>query len=249
LDGADPALGWGRSASHPYQEGSFFGNIFLPTPVANYCNGRDFDFGVVPGRLGADQPGAPYTNPNGPTAMCTSLCAAAGGAANNDGFSVCYGAGGIQYTHVVTVYRDFQPGTPYKFCDRQSQSGYCLAATDTTAGSQVVRAAYASTNTYQKWTITQTTGGMYKVVNVGTGRALDMRNGSIALGTALVQAAYTGSATQQFSFKSVADGTGFFQIQPSNTTQDALGNPGTNNIQLESWGWTEDQKWAVALAQ
>ena len=250
MDGADAALGWGRNASYPYQEGSFFGNIFkAASPVANYCNGVDFEFGVVPGRLGANQSGAPYTNPLGPTGLCNSMCTAGGGALpHNDGYTVCYGVGGIAYRHVVTVYRDFVPTSQYKICDKLT--GYCLAAANTTAGSQIVKAAYSTTNTKQKWTITQTTtgSGQYKVLNVATHMVLDMAGSKAAVNTALVQAASTGSATQSWSFKSVADGTGFFQIQPSSTTLNALGTSSGNNMQLEAWSWNDDEKLSVALA-
>jgi len=34
LDGEAPSLGYGRSADYPFQEGSFFGNIFSSTPKA-----------------------------------------------------------------------------------------------------------------------------------------------------------------------------------------------------------------------
>ena len=62
------------------QEGTFFGDIMdtgsltntgKPTvtgPVAHYCDGANFTpgtTGVVAGRLGANQSGAPYTNPYG----------------------------------------------------------------------------------------------------------------------------------------------------------------------------------------
>src|SRR6185503_10953656 len=35
--GSNPALGWGYTSDYPFQEGSFFGNIFVDPPVANYC--------------------------------------------------------------------------------------------------------------------------------------------------------------------------------------------------------------------
>jgi hypothetical protein len=68
------------------------------------------------------------------------------------------------------------------------------------------------------------------------------------VGAAIVQAPYTGAATQMLLFKSVPDGTGFFQIQPSTTTLDAIGTGTGSNIVLESWGWVDDQKMAVQVA-
>ena len=55
LDGNNTAIGYGRNNLFPYQEGSFFGNIFASPPQAYFCNGKDFELGVVPGRLGVGQ--------------------------------------------------------------------------------------------------------------------------------------------------------------------------------------------------
>ncbi len=51
---SEGAIGWGQNTSYPYQEGSFFGNVFVNPPEAHFCNGRDFDSATVPGRLGAN---------------------------------------------------------------------------------------------------------------------------------------------------------------------------------------------------
>ena len=72
--GDSPALGWGYTSDYPFQEGSFFGNIFVSPPVANYCNGSDFNSAVVPGRLGAEQTGSPYKNPFSGAGYCTPNC-------------------------------------------------------------------------------------------------------------------------------------------------------------------------------
>ena len=72
--GSSPALGWGYTTDYPFQEGSFFGNIFVSPPVANYCNGSDFNSAVVPGRLGAQQVGSPYKNPFTGAGLCSANC-------------------------------------------------------------------------------------------------------------------------------------------------------------------------------
>ena len=102
------AIGWGRSSTYPNMEGSFFGNIFVSPPKAYYCNGPGFSTNVVPGRLGAYQSGAPYTNPFGTNTYCwirTSTlnqqnCTPADYPYQNDGFKACKG-----YNHVMTVWR------------------------------------------------------------------------------------------------------------------------------------------------
>ena len=45
LDSDVPSIGWGRSTDYPYQEGSFFGNIFESPPKAYYCDGKDLQSG------------------------------------------------------------------------------------------------------------------------------------------------------------------------------------------------------------
>ena len=119
LDGDAPSLGWGRSTDYPYQEGSFFGNIFASSPKAYFCNGKDFDQGTVPGRLGTNQCSSPYTNPFGDGKYCRDYCTAADFPYGNDGYKACNG-----YNHVVTVWRNFDANIPYKVCSRHD--GLCL---------------------------------------------------------------------------------------------------------------------------
>jgi hypothetical protein len=89
LDSNDVAIGWGIDrVNYPMQEGTFFGDIMdtgglanigkpsVTAPAGYYCDGAGFPAGaagVVAGRLGANQAGAPYTNPFGPGTMCQSI--------------------------------------------------------------------------------------------------------------------------------------------------------------------------------
>ena len=107
LDGDSSAIGWGLDPAYPYEEGSFFGNIFVSPPVAYYCNGKDFDVGVVPGRLGAGLGDAPYVDPlTSPGGYCRDICTPADIPYQNDGYKACIG-----YNHVVTVWRNPDPST------------------------------------------------------------------------------------------------------------------------------------------
>jgi hypothetical protein len=63
-----PAIGWGTNPQYPNREGTFFGNIFTPNAGSGavdafYCDGPGFSKDTVPGRLGATQVDAPYTDP------------------------------------------------------------------------------------------------------------------------------------------------------------------------------------------
>lgn len=104
----NPAIGWGTDPQYPNREGTFFGNIFAPNAGSGrvdafYCNGPGFSTDVVPGRLGATQIGAPYTdpytstqNPMGNCAPCASTRA--------DGPTTCK-ADDVTFTSPVTVWR------------------------------------------------------------------------------------------------------------------------------------------------
>jgi hypothetical protein len=110
-----PSVGWALDPSYPNQEGSFFGNIFVPGAhgsdpskvPAYYCNGKAFNVDVVPGRIGANQVGAPYLNPfiAGPyatskTGYCSDFCAGSDTPHMGSGYKACGG-----WNNVVTVYR------------------------------------------------------------------------------------------------------------------------------------------------
>ena len=104
--GDNPLLGWGLSSLYPDEEGSFFGNIFVSPPEAFYCDGKDFDVGVVPGRLGAGLGNAPYSNPFGGAGYCRDHCTPADIPNQNAGYKACMG-----YNHVFTVWRNPNPST------------------------------------------------------------------------------------------------------------------------------------------
>jgi hypothetical protein len=106
---ADRSVGWQLNPAFPNQEGSFFGNIFVtgahgtdPTKVAAYyCNGIGYNTDVVPGRIGAKQKGAPYTDPFGAgSGYCRDYCTAADAPYASSGFKACNG-----WNNVMTVWR------------------------------------------------------------------------------------------------------------------------------------------------
>ncbi len=208
---SEGAIGWTQNSSYPYQEGSFFGNIFVNPPKGYFCNGRDFDSGTVPGRLGAGQSYAPYYDPFGTPGPCSASCTASSATTNGvaDGYSACYG-----YTHVVTVWRNFDVNTQYQIMNRQTGKVLEVAGSSTSAGAAIQGRTYAGTAN-QKWTITQISAGKYKVINVNSGKALDLTGGSTADGTTLIQSTYSGAASQLWSFQSISVQPGNYEISPS----------------------------------
>jgi hypothetical protein len=243
-------MGWGQSPSFPYQEGSFYGNIFISPPKAYYCNGKDFDQGVVPGRLGAGQNDAPYTNPLGYAgALCKNYCTSANYA--GDGFSSCPGLNGERFKHVVTVWRNFDAATSYKICNRTS--GKCLDAAMSGTTTQVVQRGYSGSGT-QMWSISQVSPGKYKFMHISSGLSLDLTGGRTTNGTALTLSPYAGTATQLWGIGSMADGTGYNKLAPAASASatitvptSALYNDGVV-LDVSQYLWGDFQKWTIAVA-
>ncbi len=243
---SEGAIGWGQNTSYPYQEGSFFGNVFVNPPKGYFCNGKDFNSGTVPGRLGVGQSNAPYTDPFGTPGPCAGYCTASSATTNGvaDGFSTCNG-----YTHVVTVWRNFDVNTQYKIVNKQNGKALEVAGSSTAAGAAIQQRTYSGASN-QKWTITQTAAGKYKVVNVASGKALDLTGSSTAEGTALVQQSYSGTATQQWAFTSLADQAGSYTINPSGKLASAMwpitgwtgdGDP----MVVNAYNTNDAQKWQI----
>jgi len=243
---SEGAIGWGQNVNYPFQEGSFFGNIFVSPPKGYYCNGRDFSWSTVPGRLGVGQSNAPYINPWGSGGPCQWNCTNSSGSTNgtSDGFTSCWG-----YSHVVTVWRNFDANTQYKIVNKQNGKVLEVAGSSTSGGAAIQQRGYSGSSN-QKWTIIQVAAGKYKVVNVNSGKALDLANASGAEFTPLVQQTYSGAATQQWSMLSLADQAGNYAVSPASKSwwsiSPVLG--GTSDglaIQASGFSTTDSQKWQI----
>ena len=133
LDSGNGAIGWGVSPNFPYQEGTFFGNIFdtgslsntgkpnVSGPAGFYCDGVSFNggsTGEVAGRLGSNQPGSPYSNPFGSGVQCQKAAgtvgyfsngtgtSCAGGTSCPDGYSKVEAPAGTPWSNTITVWRN-----------------------------------------------------------------------------------------------------------------------------------------------
>jgi hypothetical protein len=245
LVGDNPAIGWGQNTDYPYQEGSFFGNIFISPPQALYCNGKDFDRGLVPGRLG-DTTGAIYKNPYAAgTTYCKDYCTAADAPHSADGYKAC-GA----WRHVITVWRNFDPNTAYKVCNRNS--GKCLDVyhASTSDRAQLIQYHYTGADN-QRWIINQISPLNYRFSNVHSGLVLDIAGKSPADGTNLIQYPYNGGPNQMWSFTPTGDG--YYKFSAGSNPAASLDVPGASMVDatfIEQWTWTGalSQQWNIVPA-
>ena len=174
----------------------------------------------------------------------------AGGADGSDGFSSCPGIAVENFTRVVTVYRDFDPSTTYKICNRMS--GLCLGVAspegDSGDGAAILEQQYDGALLGQKWTLTTPFPGQYKVTNVATGLVLSSSGSSALLRP------FGGAPTQLWAFHSMADGTGYDQISPLSSDTASLTAPNNGSttpgqtIGLSEWLYNDAQKWVLSIA-
>jgi hypothetical protein len=223
LDGDSSALGWGEDPSYPFQEGSFFGNLFTSPPQAYYCEGRDFDRGVVRGRIGGDQVGAPYVNPFGVGSPCYQNCTAADIPNQNDGYKACRG-----YNHVITVWRDFDPNTRYVITNKVTNTVVDVSNFGTTDGTNIW--AWQSTGgTNQQWYIQRVSPGLYKIVSAYSSKCLDVAGFSTAAEANVQQWSCSGNSNQLWRLN--PKGAGWYEVRSQLTANTA--NPMC--LDIKSW--------------
>ena len=214
--GPDPGIGWGSSTQYPYQEGAYFGNIFASPWQGYYCAGNDMASGEVPGRLGTPMASNVYVDRYGGDGRCKQPTACT---VTNEGYTNCADpapiapyAAGHKWSHVVTVWRNFEVTQMYKICN--AYSGKCLGVVggSTADGAAVEQRAYSGAAA-QNWQILQVSSGNFKVINVASGKALDVS------GTQVVQSTYTGSSGQLLPIRYIKDRPGYANLVFSTNTK------------------------------
>ena len=242
--GPDPGVGWGGSDKYPYQEGAYFGNIFTDPWQGYYCAGADMASGEVPGRLGTPMASNVYVDRYGGNGLCKQPTACT---VTNEGYTNCADpmpiapyAPGHRWTHVITVWRNFEVTQMYKICN--AYSGKCLGV----AGGSTAEGAAVEQRTFsgaagQTWQILQVSSGLFKVLNVNSGKALDVS------GTQIVQKTYTGSSSQWLPIKYIKDRAGYAKLVASSNAKSGYcvssGNEGApvtlgTNLGTDYGRWT-----------
>ena len=212
---------------------------------AFYCDGRDFDKAVVPGRLGGINPTA-FRNPFGEGSRCDQKCVAADSPNTGDGFKSCFG-----YTRPITVWRgssyrpDFDTNAKYKLINAQSRKAVDLYGFNTAEGGAVVQWDYLS-GPNQLYRIVLVASSTWKLVSVHSGKVLTGMGSSS--GTAITQKSYVDCNSHEWS---IDDHNGHFKIRnkdSQNVLQVAAGNASNGAaIQTGPWAGTLNQDWDIVI--
>jgi Ricin-type beta-trefoil lectin domain-like len=236
-----PAIGWGQNPAYPNMEGTFFGdimNVDSTTLVpAFYCEGNGFKKGMVPGRLGANQVGAPYRNPWGDGAMCDDHCTKYG----TDGYTTCDG-----YANPITVWRAasynpvFDDQYYYKLVNSATGLALDVYGARTAEGTMIDQYA-DSGSANQQFQIIQVATSQWKIVGVQSGKAINNRAGA---GTGVLLNTYNGTDADNWV---IDDHNGHFKIiNKSNKTalQSTISTSGAA-ITTGIYAGTPNQDWDI----
>ncbi len=125
-------------------------------------------------------------------------------------------------------------------------SGGALTASGTQNGSNVEQWSY-DTGTDQQWQITNV-GGTYKIVNVFSGKALEVSGASTSDGASISQWDYSGAANQRWIFQD--RGNGYYSIHPSHASgkcADVGGASQSDGASVIQWSYSgsSNQLWAL----
>jgi len=276
LDSNNSAIGWGVDrTNYPMQEGTFFGNIIdtgnlssigrpsITAPVAYYCDGASFtpgSNGVVAGRIGANQVGAPYNNPYGSGTLCQNVGSSvghySGGTGNScppgatsaycpDGYQYVEMPSGTPWSNAITVWRNptyvpvFDPGYVYSIRPFLANGAVSL---DTYGG-------HTSDGTIvQQWTTTSgapqqfvllPAGSNWKIAMVNNNKkCVDLAGGATARGTGLVinDCSSSCSSTQAWTITPDAKtGAFIFKNAAAGRCMDEGASNTASGLQMDIW--------------
>jgi hypothetical protein len=274
LDSSASAIGWGKSSSYPFQEGTFWGNILITgnmnhgatqAPVGYYCDGDGFaqgSSGVVAGRIGAGQGSVPYSNPYGNGALCKNNCTgewpngmydSQGHLINPDGYKACTG-----FNTMITVWRNntytptFDSGYVYELQPKPANGGETLDVYNGQTSNGTPVQQYSNWNgDPQKFRILQSGSNWKIAMKTNSNKCVDLAGGT-GNGTQLVINDCNGSAGQAWSITPDVQ-TGAFTLKNASAGRclDETGWNTSNGVRIQIWDCNglDAQKWFIKAAQ
>ena len=241
-------MGWGQNPAYPYQEGTYFGDVFfanahgVPGLNAYFCEGPDFAAGVVPGRIGTDQGPTPYKNPWGSGGRCDQHCTPSDQRTNGraDGYKACNG-----WNSTVTVYRQ----TTYT---PNFIGGYEYQLTNAAGGKSVqVNSSYGNYTTAAacKGSLKTSTAQLFRITKEGSKWKLVLKSDpskcidSWWSNNLNVAGCSANASSQQFTV--TADNKGRFRLQNVASSNKYLTLNGSGNLELQDGNGSDAQAWKI----
>lgn len=204
------------------------------------------------------------TGPGASNFSTASSCSGSLAAGQSCTVSVTYAGSSSAITTASLVISDSAPGSPHsvflfgmpgsQFEILSKLDGKSLDVTNTSTadGAPIQQWQYLA-GANQKWNIVPTGGGYFAIVNVNSGKVLDVTGGGGALanGVTIQQWDYTGGYNQQWSI--VQLGNGYFEIASalSGKVLDITGASSANGALIQQWDYLggDNQQWQISPFQ
>lgn len=155
----------------------------------------------------------------------------------------------VQYHNLnVTTHTSAVGNGTYKLIARHSGLAMDAYNQGTGNGTQIIQWTYWG-GAGQKWTVTDTGNGYYKIIGVQSGKSLDVdySSGGTANGTKVQLWDYWNGPSQQFKF--AATDSGYYRITPNCATGSCLDVAGISTsagAKVQLWQWLNgyNQQWS-----
>jgi hypothetical protein len=263
IDSEYSAVGWGIDlVNFPFQEGSFFGNIFgtgdlggigmagVTGPAAYFCDGNGFiggNAGVVAGRLGKGQNNAPYKNPFGDGTLCNNKGAGhwtygTGGQPAPDGFQqMCTSNYCFQNGDTLTVWRNntyvpvFDAGYVYRMSPMSAPSSSLDVAYGSTTNGTVVQQYTTWGGDPQKFNVLKNSSGTWTItMKLNNAKCVGPVSNGTANGTMMEVQDCNGGTNQAWTVTANATNGAFtFKNVASGRCLDVTGKSTADGTRME----------------
>ncbi|MES1208542.1 MAG: RICIN domain-containing protein, partial [Pseudomonadota bacterium] len=282
-------INWGVDrVNYPMQEGTFFGDILdtgpltsiglaaATAPAAYFCDGAGFPAGasgVVAGRLGANQSGAPYKNPFGNGVMCQNASATpkySNGSSNScppgsyanpsvgcpDGYDTLTTS--VPWKNAITVWRNnhytpvFDTSYIYRVSPLSANGNVSIDVNGASTAVGTTVQQYTSFDALaQRFQLVADGGNWRLAMTIDTTKCVDLAGSGSSTGNGtrlVINKCAAGDSSQQFSVTADAPtGTFMFKNVASGRCLDESGGNTSSGMPLQIWdcnGGT-NQKWNI----
>lgn len=145
---------------------------------------------------------------------------------------------------VAVANASFVTGNVYEILNRNSNKSLIISDSSTL---DIVSQWDYSGSLNQQWKLNSLHKADFSILNVSSGKSLDISGGSSVAGAGIIQSNYSGTTSQQWQITDI--GFGYYKIINKNTGQalDVNGSSVSNGAGIIQWYWTSgtNQQWQI----
>lgn len=131
----------------------------------------------------------------------------------------------------------FDPNKCYRIVAKHSGKVLKIKNGSNANGQLVQQGAWNESQLDNRWNVINLNNGYYKIVNVQSGKAMDVAGSSMSNGADIIQWPYNGTNNQQWKIISLGNGEYRFEARHSGKALDISGNSQAEGAQAIQWTW------------